>query len=257
MSTTHGWTEVSPGIWWPGTWRRRSTAFLRSWWTCLGWLASLSVSSLYWTAPTCWPHPASSYVSPVHSITCVRSGYNNITTHTMFWRMEAICDDNVIIQTNSSDFGRRVIADTQPDAPLRHKFLMARNPGRHQTHPDKRRPEANPGKPSPPWKRGLTLTCTLTMRLLWSMWTLETGSENGTFNLYLSRGRVFLYHFLCVENNRRKVVCFATCGFFIFLSMFTHLECGSLISETVEDAAAAVQDAVHASVCVVQTGVKL
>lgn len=58
--------------------------------------------------------------------------------HNVFWRMKALCDDIVIIQTNSSDFGRRVIANAQPDAPLRHKVLMARN----KTHPDKRRPEA-------------------------------------------------------------------------------------------------------------------
>lgn len=47
-----------------------------------------------------------------------------------------------------------------------------------QTHPDKRRPEAKPGRPSPPWKQGLTLSlsiCTLTIRLLWSMWTQRLG----------------------------------------------------------------------------------
>lgn len=56
--------EVSPDIWSPGTWRHRSAACLRSWWTYPEWLAVRSVSSLCWTVLTCWPHPASSYGCP-------------------------------------------------------------------------------------------------------------------------------------------------------------------------------------------------
>lgn len=137
MSTTAqkpgcGWMVVSPGIGLPGTTRRRSTACLQSWWAYLGWLASLSVSSLCWTALTCWPHPASSYGSPVQSQTSNEScGLNQAITaiQKRLWKIQALHDNIVIIYTNSSDFGRRWVHNTLPDASLRQKFLMARQPG--------------------------------------------------------------------------------------------------------------------------------
>lgn len=51
-----------------------------------------------------------------------------------------------------------------------------------------------------------------------------------------------------------KVVCSGTDGDF-FKIMCTNLQCRSLISETVEDATAAAQEVIHASVCIVQVGV--
>lgn len=63
----------------------------------------------------------------------------------MFCKIQELDDNIAIITTNSSDFGR-LTDNTLADAPLCQKFLMARQPGysaNQQTHPDKRRPEAN------------------------------------------------------------------------------------------------------------------
>lgn len=106
-----GWVDgsevVSPGIWLPGTWRRRSAACLRSWWTCPGWLVSLSASSPCSTALTCWPRPASSCGSPVWSpnrAQCQQHWSRPSRAH-CFGKTRALHDNNAIIHTNSSDFG--------------------------------------------------------------------------------------------------------------------------------------------------------
>lgn len=69
------------------------------------------------------------------------------------------------------------------ETPALLDYSIRRFPWLDNTHPDKRSPEAKPGRPSPPWKRGLTLQlswCTRTMRVLWSMWTHNRMSNSFT-----------------------------------------------------------------------------
>lgn len=99
-------TAVSPGTGSPGTWRHRWATCLRSWWTCPGWLASQLASSPCWTGPACWPHPASSCVSPAaeqrHKVALVQQ---EAETHAKEkWEKDTVMDSAAVIAVNYQIF---------------------------------------------------------------------------------------------------------------------------------------------------------
>ena len=66
-----------------------------------------------------------------------------------------------------------------------------------------------------------------------------------------------LYWFIYPTNIESKGFFSVIVDFYFLQITCSHLQRRSLISEAVEDAAAAAQEVVHASVCVVQVGVQL
>lgn len=167
----------------------------------------------------------------------------------MFGKIQDLHDNFAIIATNSSDF-RRVITPS-----LTHHcqtFLTARQPelwvpirrhtlirgGLKQTQEDHL-----PGNIDSPSQRTHTNNKTIVINAKIGNWARKQ------FLTCIFSGNLPSYTPFSLYPERNIKACSGT------EFMGTNLQCWPLVSEAIQDAAAAAQEVVHASVCVVQVGV--